>query len=412
MEIRARYVLIGVFVLAIVAGGAGFIYWLWGVGGFNERATYAVRFTGPVSGLSAGSEVLFNGIAIGEVTGLSLDRAKPSDVIVTIAVDKSAPVRADTRAGMAFSGLTGAGRINLTGGADNAAPPPSGNPATIAADNATLADLTESARGTLGAINQVIADNADPLKNAIASIDTFSAALARNSAKIDTIVNGLAQLTGGGAAATDYALHDLPAPMVAMAKQLPDGQLVVARPTAVVGLATQRILVAGANGDLPAFDEVRWADTLPILIQARTIEAFENAGYVKVVSDAGLAMGDFTLALDLRAFHVTAAPMATAEVVLAVKLLDTDGKVVDGKTFTNREAVARADDASAAVAGLSAAYAKTSADVTSWALAAMTMADVSPAPAPPAKAPAAGPPALGPLDPPLRSANPASPTNH
>src|SRR3954468_15254249 len=172
MEIRARYVLIGVFVLAVIAGATGFIYWLWGVGGFNERAVYAIRFNGPVSGLSAGSEVLFNGIAVGEVTALSLDPARPADVIVNVSVDKKAPVRADTRAGMAFSGLTGAGRINLTGGAGNAAPPPAGNPPTLIADNATLADLTESARGTLSAIDKVIADNADTLKSTISSIDT------------------------------------------------------------------------------------------------------------------------------------------------------------------------------------------------------------------------------------------------
>src|SRR5579871_3007022 len=104
MEIRARYALIGLFVLIVIAGAAGFVYWIWGIGGFTERTTYAVRFNGPVSGMSAGSQVLFNGIVVGEVTGLTLDAKQPTDVIVTISIDKRVPVRSDTRAGMAFSG--------------------------------------------------------------------------------------------------------------------------------------------------------------------------------------------------------------------------------------------------------------------------------------------------------------------
>ena len=160
---------------------------------------------------------------------------------------------------MAFSGLTGAGKVALSGGAPTAPPLPAGNPAMIVADNATLKDLTESARGTLGEIDRVINDNADSLHGAIASIETFAGALARNADKVDAIVNGLAQLTGGGAA-TNYALHDLPAPAVAKAAAVPDGQLVVLRPTALVALSTQRILIADANGDVPVFDVVRFAD--------------------------------------------------------------------------------------------------------------------------------------------------------
>jgi phospholipid/cholesterol/gamma-HCH transport system substrate-binding protein len=391
MEIRARYVLVGLFVLSVVLAGAGFVYWLWGVNGLTDRANYAVRFTGPVNGVSAGSEVAFNGINVGEVTGLSLDPQKPGDVIVTIAVDRATPVRADTRAGIAFSGLTGAGKIALFGGADDAPPLPSGNPAMIRADNEQTRDLTDAARGTLGEINRIITDNATSVQSAIASIDTFAGALARNAEKVDSIIAGLERMTGGGST-PDYALRDLPAPMGVPAADVPDGQLVVARPTSVVALATQRILIAGANGDVPVFDEVRWADSLPILIQARTVEAFENAGYVKVVSDAGLASGEFQLALDLRAFHIVPGAMAAAEVTLAAKLLDSAGKVIDAKTFSETVPLMRTDESAAAVAGLSAAFGTAVSDLTGWALAAMTLAEAAAPPAPLLPAPDPLPP--------------------
>ena len=73
MEIRARYVQMGAFTLAVIVAGFAFVYWLNNAGGLRERALYRVRFEGSVSGLLAGSAVLFNGIRVGEVTGLQLD---------------------------------------------------------------------------------------------------------------------------------------------------------------------------------------------------------------------------------------------------------------------------------------------------------------------------------------------------
>ena len=60
MEIRARYVLIGSFVLAFVLGMFGFVYWIKNIGGLGQRTSYQVRFEEPVSGLTIGSSVLFN----------------------------------------------------------------------------------------------------------------------------------------------------------------------------------------------------------------------------------------------------------------------------------------------------------------------------------------------------------------
>jgi phospholipid/cholesterol/gamma-HCH transport system substrate-binding protein len=60
METRARYALIGLFMLAVIVASFGFVYWLENKGGFGERDTYRVRFDSSVSGLLIGSAVLFN----------------------------------------------------------------------------------------------------------------------------------------------------------------------------------------------------------------------------------------------------------------------------------------------------------------------------------------------------------------
>src|SRR6516225_6601652 len=63
METRARYALIGLFLLAVIIVSFAFVYWLENKGGFGERTAYQIHFGGSTSGLLVGSSVLFNGIA-------------------------------------------------------------------------------------------------------------------------------------------------------------------------------------------------------------------------------------------------------------------------------------------------------------------------------------------------------------
>src|SRR5690606_6462931 len=121
METQARYTLVGAFVLAATLAVFAFVYWLHNTGGLGDRQMLQVRFQSSISGLLKGSSVLFNGIRVGEVTDITLSADAPKDVLVTIAVDKSAPVRSDTVVNVDFQGLTGAPVIELSGGAPGAA---------------------------------------------------------------------------------------------------------------------------------------------------------------------------------------------------------------------------------------------------------------------------------------------------
>src|SRR5437868_1159215 len=116
METRAPYALIGLFVTAVIAAVFGFVYWLHNGGGLSERTAYRIRYENTVSGLLTGAAVLFNGIRVGEVTNLKLDPGSPQLVIATIAVDAKTPVRADTKVGLDFQGLTGVHVVTLQGG--------------------------------------------------------------------------------------------------------------------------------------------------------------------------------------------------------------------------------------------------------------------------------------------------------
>ncbi len=52
MEIKARYRLIGLFMLVVIGLGFGFVYWLQNAGGLAERKTYQIRFEDTVGGLA------------------------------------------------------------------------------------------------------------------------------------------------------------------------------------------------------------------------------------------------------------------------------------------------------------------------------------------------------------------------
>jgi phospholipid/cholesterol/gamma-HCH transport system substrate-binding protein len=73
-------------------------------------------FIEAVTGLSKGSIVQYNGIAVGDVRKLSLDKNDPSKVIARVRVDANTPVKIDTKAKLAFVGLTGVAQIQFTGG--------------------------------------------------------------------------------------------------------------------------------------------------------------------------------------------------------------------------------------------------------------------------------------------------------
>jgi phospholipid/cholesterol/gamma-HCH transport system substrate-binding protein len=373
MEIRARYVLIGIFVLAVIVGGFGFVYWLNNSGSIGERTAYRVEFDGSIAGLSKGSPVLFNGLDVGEVTALTLLTDKPGAVLATISVDPRTPVRADTHVGLIFAGLTGTATVALAGGSADAPVLAStdGQPPLLVADPASLKDVTEAARDVLARIDSVVTTNSDAFKAAIANIATFTDALARNSGKIDGILEGLERLTGGKTNPEPTTYDVAPPTDFSTTPSAPDAQLTIGTPTAVIALDTQRIVVQSASGTQPGFADARFADNLPPLIQSRLVQGFENAGYLKVAAEGGDLEGDYKLALDIRKFQLDTTGDAKGTVELSAKVLDSDGKVVDAKIFAADAPATATDDAGAAAKAIGAAFDKAAADLVVWALGAM-----------------------------------------
>jgi phospholipid/cholesterol/gamma-HCH transport system substrate-binding protein len=368
METTARYVLIGLFSLAVVVTGFGFVFWLHQGGGLGERTTYRIRFESPVPGLRPGSSVLFNGIRVGEATELRLSPDHPRQVMATIVVDRTTPVRADTEVGVEAQGLMGAPSIVLRGGEPGMPPPAAapGQPAVLVADPSASLDTMQAAREALRRLNSILGDNAEPLNSTIVNLKTFTGALARNSDRVDGLLDSLERMTGGGPAKPAPAIYELHAvPGGPGLEKIPAGQLVVADPTTTLGLETQKIVARSETGITPAYPDAQWSDSIAKLVQARLVQSFENAGYSRVGRPQDGLTADHQLLTDIRQFAVLLAPQPVAEVAFAVKIVDPGGRILDAR-IVQAKIPLDGSDAAAAAAALDAAFRRAAGDLVAW----------------------------------------------
>jgi phospholipid/cholesterol/gamma-HCH transport system substrate-binding protein len=362
METRAPFVTIGAFVLAAIVAVFGFVYWLNNAGGLGPRNLYHVRFEGSVPGLLVGAAVLFNGIRVGEVTDLALAPDNARRVNATISVVSATPVRADTKVGLEFQGLTGVPVIALEGGT---LPAGSGPVPILLAEPGAGQSMTQAARDALRRVDTILAENSEPLKDTIANLKTFSDGLARNTGKLDGIVAGLEKLTGGGATVQKitYDLRALPT-SGSHGKTL-NGQLAIPEPTAVAMLETQRMLFSPVK-DYPNFEGFIWADSIPKLLQARLIDSFENYDIAHApLRAADMGQADYQLLVDLRRFRIATEAEPAAEIELSARIVDKNGKIIAARLF---DASARLDriEPQAAVDAFNKAFGQIAMDLIGW----------------------------------------------
>ena len=199
METKANYVITGAFTLAVIVAVFGFVFWFQQHSGGGARASYRVMFQGSVAGLQTGASVAFNGIRVGEVSSLGLDTDDPRKVVAVISVDPTTPIRADTKVGLTFQGLTGLAEVSLKGGAADAPPLAAVGPAlpTLVASADATADVQQQARDVLSHIDSLVAANDSVLRSSLRNIETVTSTLADNSKRLDKVMLGLQNLIGG-----------------------------------------------------------------------------------------------------------------------------------------------------------------------------------------------------------------------
>lgn len=201
METRANYALIGAFTLAVIVAGFGFVFWLQGGSRSQVRESVRIVFSGSVGGLAKGSTVTFNGIKVGEVMSVRLLPQDPRRVVAVAEVERSTPLRADTRARLDSAMLTGVSVVALSGGnADAAALTPGDGEQmpTIFADGSDIQDMMAAAKqiaqradDVLQRLDKIVSGNEGAITRTLANVEAFSKTLAESGPAVSSLVKAI-----------------------------------------------------------------------------------------------------------------------------------------------------------------------------------------------------------------------------
>ncbi len=122
MEPHARNMLVGGFVLVLVAGLVGFVIWLGKFQLEQQYAYYRIYFAGSVTGLNEGSNVRLQGVPVGTVKTIRIDPQNVQRIEVIIQVAKATPIKQDAEASLGMQGITGIAYIQIHPGKQESPP--------------------------------------------------------------------------------------------------------------------------------------------------------------------------------------------------------------------------------------------------------------------------------------------------
>ncbi|BCZ97675.1 TPA: MCE family protein [Legionella pneumophila subsp. pneumophila] len=202
MESKTNYTIVGLAVLILTAGllSAG----LWLSVGFNQKeyTSYTVYLKESVSGLSIESPVKFNGVQVGYVKEIKLNKNDPRQVELLLNIEKSTPITTSTSATLISQGITGVTYVGLSAGSSELTPLrkmpgepypviPS-KPSLLNQLDAVLKEVAENV-GAVSEKAQLIfnEENADNVRKSLANIERITEIIADKGQTIDSSLNNL-----------------------------------------------------------------------------------------------------------------------------------------------------------------------------------------------------------------------------
>ncbi|MFO2968201.1 MlaD family protein [Legionella pneumophila serogroup 1] len=197
MESKTNYTIVGLVVLILTAGllSAG----LWLSVGFNQKeyTSYTVYLKESVSGLSIESPVKFNGVQVGYVKEIKLNKNDPRQVELLLNIEKSTPITTSTSATLISQGITGVTYVGLSAGSSDLTPLrkmpgepypviPS-KPSLLNQLDAVLKEVAENV-GAVSEKAQLIfnEENADNVRKSLANIERITEIIADNGQSINS----------------------------------------------------------------------------------------------------------------------------------------------------------------------------------------------------------------------------------
>jgi phospholipid/cholesterol/gamma-HCH transport system substrate-binding protein len=122
METNVNYTLVGAFVIFLIALLTVVILWLSTGLSFAEYNFYRVDMTESISGLNLDEPVEFNGVPVGKVQEITIDKTNPQLVKLLLKIKSSTPITQGTVATLSPRGITGITFIALEDKGTNISP--------------------------------------------------------------------------------------------------------------------------------------------------------------------------------------------------------------------------------------------------------------------------------------------------
>jgi phospholipid/cholesterol/gamma-HCH transport system substrate-binding protein len=199
MDTNINYTLVGAFVITLFAATVLAIIWL--SSGFSVQTykTYKIYMQEAVTGLSLDAPVDYNGVSVGAVKSIELNRKNPQLVEVLLNIETGTPITQGTTAQLESKGITGIAYIALHDKSDDLTPLVAAKdqpypviktvPSLFLRLDSALTKLTTSLSRVSNAVSTLLdADNQRSIKETLKNLDEFTENLAANNAKLNTIL--------------------------------------------------------------------------------------------------------------------------------------------------------------------------------------------------------------------------------
>jgi len=141
-------------------------------------------------------------------------------------------------------------------------------------------------------------------------------------------------------------------------------QILVKLPTALKSIDTDRLIVRPSPAVITYLAGAQWSDTVPRMVQAKLVEAFENTGATGATAKPGDGLViDYQLVSDIRRFEIS---NGEAVIEISIKLLtEKTGLVRETRIFT-ASTPAAGETGEAYVAAFDASFDELSRSIIRW----------------------------------------------
>ncbi|OGT51112.1 MAG: hypothetical protein A3E84_04685 [Gammaproteobacteria bacterium RIFCSPHIGHO2_12_FULL_42_13] len=192
MEGKVNYTVVGIFVVALTVVLFVTVFWLSTNSHGKLYRAYVVYVQEDVTGLSIESAVRFNGVKVGFVESIRLDRKNPRLVKILLRIAPDVPITTTTFATLNAQGITGVIYVNLKTTTQNA-PPIKAKPGepypVIPSHPSLLMQLNNALPQVAAQVQQLSASvaqllnqqNRENIQSSLKNIAIFSRTLADNS---------------------------------------------------------------------------------------------------------------------------------------------------------------------------------------------------------------------------------------